>query len=769
MLPRYSFYIVLLGFGFVFPMATWAAFVPPSQSPPSGNVPGVIWNMPASNQSGQAGTEFNISGGGRLGGDLYFSDSKAIRIDAVGDTWFNMGNWSTGKFTLNVIGDIQTDSSDGALGNVTLAPSGKVTASQFCIGSNCISTWPSGGSASPGAGGSPGGGSSFDGNSYVLKNGDTMTGALILNANPDPSTPFGAATKQYVDAMNGLKINKAGDTMTGALVLNGDPSAALGAATKQYVDSSTSGKVNRAGDTMGGTLTLHNAPVAPFDAATKQYVDASSGGKINRVGDAMTGALTLNGNPVQPLQAATKQYVDAIAGAAASAGSGGTITGVTAGTGLQGGGTSGNVTLGLSNTYTNGSAFDPRFVLKGGDTMTGPLVLNADPSAALGAASKQYVDAGTSLKVGKAGDAMTGALILNADPNAALGAATKQYVDAGSNLKVNKAGDTMTGALILNANPSAALGAATKQYVDTGDAANVKKTGDIMSGSLYAPFLTAQDFQISRAGNLIQTTAYQVPGQASVLEFVTNSGSKFRMVDALSGAFLYGVNSGVNSPSKYFYFNRLDGIDLSGVSQNASLSWVEKQSPIPVGAPQHTQGSLGFNSGNNHFGIESEAYTPQATAGSFQNYSGGTTRSALLGTPTAAGNFTGKVVVNYAGVSNGAIDGSGGLYGGFFQNLSNPNYFGWIGYNGYGGYFSAPAGGLSIYATQDVSVGGSLSVANKVNISGDLVAPSNALSSCTWQPTPLNSTNYICPSNQIMAGIHKSATAAVDQIYCCAL
>lgn len=37
--------------------------------------------------------------------------------------------------------------------------------------------------------------------SYVKKAGDTMTGALILNA--DPALPLGAATKQYVDDVAG--------------------------------------------------------------------------------------------------------------------------------------------------------------------------------------------------------------------------------------------------------------------------------------------------------------------------------------------------------------------------------------------------------------------------------------------------------------------------------------------------------------------------------------------------------------------------------------
>lgn len=83
-------------------------------------------------------------------------------------------------------------------------------------------------------------------------------------------------------------------------------------------------------------------------------------------------------------------------------------------------------------------------------------------------------------RVSKAGDTMTGFLTLNADPSSALHAATKQYVDAatGTDLSsyytkvesdarfVNLAGSTMTGALTLPGNPTQALHAATKQYVD---------------------------------------------------------------------------------------------------------------------------------------------------------------------------------------------------------------------------------------------------------------------------------------------------------------
>lgn len=72
-------------------------------------------------------------------------------------------------------------------------------------------------------------------NSKLALAGGTMTGALTLAS--DPSTGLEAATKQYTDAGDALKVSKAGDTMTGALVLPGNPTANLEAAPKQYVDS----------------------------------------------------------------------------------------------------------------------------------------------------------------------------------------------------------------------------------------------------------------------------------------------------------------------------------------------------------------------------------------------------------------------------------------------------------------------------------------------------------------------------------------------------
>ena len=131
---------------------------------------------------------------------------------------------------------------------------------------------------------------------------------------------------------------------------------------------------------------------------------------------------------------------------------------------------------------------------RSGGTMSGDLILSADPSVSLGAATKQYVDSGdTALqsqlnaKLNIAGGTMTGNLFLSADPVASAGAATKRYVDTGDaalqsqlNAKLNVAGGTMTGDLVLNANPTIPLGAATKQYTDL----KLALGGGTMSGDL---------------------------------------------------------------------------------------------------------------------------------------------------------------------------------------------------------------------------------------------------------------------------------------------
>lgn len=123
------------------------------------------------------------------------------------------------------------------------------------------------------------------------------------------------------------------------------------------------------------------------------------------------------------------------------------------------------------------------FLKRSGDTMTGPLTLYGPPITNLQAATKEYVDNNTinstnlinylsqyhnaayvdqqlNTKVSKAGDTMTGHLTLNADPSQNLHAATKNYVD---NIKTNLQSqvDSLSSSLT-----NISEGRVTQEYVD---------------------------------------------------------------------------------------------------------------------------------------------------------------------------------------------------------------------------------------------------------------------------------------------------------------
>jgi len=281
--------------------------------------------------------------------------------------------------------------------------------------------------------------------------GGTMTGPLILSG--DPTAPLGAVTKQYADAISididadlAAKVSRSGDTMTGPLTLSGPPTAANHAATRAYVDAGDAttqgllaGKLDISGGTMTGMLTLAGPPVAPNDAATRSYVDqmagAATGIFLPLAGGAMTGPLTLAGPPTAPLNPVTLQYFNDQMSAA----------------GLYPDAPNDGFAYGRMS-----QAWQRVVRLDGGAAMTGPLTLPGDPTAALHAAPKQYVDAqvtGTIAgKLNISGGTMTGPLVLAGNPGAALEAAPRQYVDT----RLIKTGDTMTGVLNINVTPNSA-------------------------------------------------------------------------------------------------------------------------------------------------------------------------------------------------------------------------------------------------------------------------------------------------------------------------
>lgn len=147
------------------------------------------------------------------------------------------------------------------------------------------------------------------------------------------------STGQQVTAAN---LNALADS---AILLPGAITDQIAAAS---IASSDKFLVNQSGGLVQATAAQVIAPCVKLDGSA-----------------AMAGALTLSGNPVNALEAVPKQYVDAADLVLNNA-----VTAVA------------STVSGLTNSKVN----------KAGDTMTGPLALPGNPSSALEAAPKQYVD-----------------------------------------------------------------------------------------------------------------------------------------------------------------------------------------------------------------------------------------------------------------------------------------------------------------------------------------------------------------------------------------
>jgi hypothetical protein len=120
---------------------------------------------------------------------------------------------------------------------------------------------------------------------FLALTGGTLTGPLILPA--DPTLAQQAATKHYVDSVQGAGLPITGGTMQGPINMSGakilnlaDPGSPQDAATKNYVDTVDALLAPKASPTFTGT------PAAPTatsgnnstQLATTAYVDGAVGG-----------------------------------------------------------------------------------------------------------------------------------------------------------------------------------------------------------------------------------------------------------------------------------------------------------------------------------------------------------------------------------------------------------------------------------------------------------------------------------------------------------
>jgi len=110
----------------------------------------------------------------------------------------------------------------------------------------------------------------------------------------------------------GTKVSKAGDTMTGLLVLSADPEAALGAATKQYVDAAEADAVSTAAAdaTSKANAAKSGAEATASADATSKANAAKSGAEATAAADATSKANAAQAAAIAHADALTTADVD---------------------------------------------------------------------------------------------------------------------------------------------------------------------------------------------------------------------------------------------------------------------------------------------------------------------------------------------------------------------------------------------------------------------------------------------------------------------------
>ena len=341
------------------------------------------------------------------------------------------------------------------------------------------------------------------------------------------------------------------------------------------------GKVDVTGDTMTGDLTLANDPTANLHAATKQYVDTAES-------DAVATANSYTDGRETAITSAYQSYADTAESDA------NTYTDNLIGDGTVDG-TAGN-------TVTDRIASAVSTILDGAPELLDTLnelaeALGDDPDFIT------TVTNAIAEKVAKSGDTMTGALTLSGDPTEALHAATKQYVD---NLETLETGGT-TGQVLAKASDIDFDVEWVDVSTELGGLTDVDLTGVADGDAIIYDSATSSWIPGEAGGKFtVSETAPVGPGNGDTW-FDSSTGKAYIYYsDADSSQWVE-----IGNPGGFGSLSVLSDVDLTGLANGNSLvydsatsTWVPGEGgggssfTVAETAPEAAeQGDVWFNSG----------------------------------------------------------------------------------------------------------------------------------------------------------------------------